>query len=281
MRTLNPRLEALAPSSLDLAVPNSGPRLMISLASLPRLASLLVFGFLGLAPGAFATASPILFYGGSFCPPHRAHLEEASRAAEFLAAQAVVFTPASDEAVQYNPVRHSASWAHVSAQERWAMTFLATRGDPRFRVSAREVARKDRNYSSSKTLLEAARTYGDQLWVLVGSDLLPKLKDWDQIDQVLGKVNLLVNAYPPHPLLPWEEVMPESLAGEYQKLSPSSWRSPQGKEIRYVNLEVPGLSSRKVRDQLERGLSTQSSLNPWVRAYIDHHQLFQGPGGRP
>ena len=71
-------------------------------------------------------------FGGTFDPPHVGHLALAEWAREALRLERVVFMPAGAPP-------HKRAAAVTSAAHRVAMTRLAVRGNPAFRVSTLEV----------------------------------------------------------------------------------------------------------------------------------------------
>ena len=239
-----------------------------------------VAAVLGMTLAAAATAGePVVLYGGSFCPPHRTHLAEARLGAQAVGASRTILVPASPGAVQYDAARKRGPWHAVGGLERLAMTWLATRGHPELEVSPVEVARPGVGYSTTRTLLEAAAVHDGPVWVLVGADVMATLPSWDRVDELLTRVNLLVNEYPPHELGALPDHLPPALAVRYRPAGIRRWRHDSGREVRFVKLDTGDLSSRRVRQAAAAGEDLTRYVPRLVARYIEHHGLF-GVGSR-
>ncbi|MGC8832903.1 MAG: nicotinate-nicotinamide nucleotide adenylyltransferase, partial [Armatimonadota bacterium] len=77
--------------------------------------------------------------GGTFDPPHIAHLRIAEEAREQMQLDAVFFVP-NKQPVHREP-------AVANAEDRYAMLILATADNPAFRVSRDELDRTTPSYS--------------------------------------------------------------------------------------------------------------------------------------
>ena len=107
--------------------------------------------------------------GGTFDPIHLGHPVCASEVAYALALDEVVFVPAGrpwqKEGREMSP-----------GEDRYAMTALATRDDPRFTVSRTEIDRPGATYTVD-TLRELAAD-GTDLFFLTGADALAQVLTW-------------------------------------------------------------------------------------------------------
>ena len=77
--------------------------------------------------------------GGTFDPPHIAHLALAHAAIEQLDLEEVIFMP-----VAKNPLKHKAM---ASPKQRLAMTSLLIEGEPKLAVSDLEISRVGQSYA--------------------------------------------------------------------------------------------------------------------------------------
>src|SRR4051812_39982917 len=109
--------------------------------------------------------------GGSFDPPHNGHLLAAGDAFDALALDRLVFIPA---AVQPLKVGQGAT----PAEHRLAMVRLLVEGDPRFVVDAIEMDRGGLSYTVDTLLTLASQWPGDELFWLIGADVLASFSKW-------------------------------------------------------------------------------------------------------
>lgn len=119
--------------------------------------------------------------GGTFDPPHLAHLIAGEAAFRALALDEVTFMPAG------------APWQKAGrevsdAEHRWAMTRLAVEGVDYFRADNREVRRDGWTYTVD-TLDEFL---GDELVLVMGADAAAGLPSWHRAAEVIARATLAV-----------------------------------------------------------------------------------------
>ena len=123
--------------------------------------------------------------GGSFNPPHLAHLVCASEAAAQLGLERVLLTPVASPP-------HKAAQCDPGPQERLALCRLAIGGDERLGVCDLEVRRGGPSYTVDTLRELHARTPEDQLTFIVGGDIAFGLPSWHEPEAVLGLARLAV-----------------------------------------------------------------------------------------
>jgi nicotinate-nucleotide adenylyltransferase len=123
--------------------------------------------------------------GGSFNPPHLAHLVCASEAATQLELARVLFTPVAR-------APHKAAEQDPGAQERLELCRLAVAADERFAVCDLEVRRGGASYTVDTLRELHARTPEDDLTFIVGGDIALGLPSWHEPEAVLGLARLAV-----------------------------------------------------------------------------------------
>jgi nicotinate-nucleotide adenylyltransferase len=123
--------------------------------------------------------------GGSFNPPHLAHLVCASEAAAQLGLDRVLLTP-----VAAPP--HKDAERDPGPQERLALCRLAIEGDERLGVCDLEVLRGGPSYTVDTLRELHARTPEDDLTFIVGGDIALGLPSWHEPEAVLGLARLAV-----------------------------------------------------------------------------------------
>jgi nicotinate-nucleotide adenylyltransferase len=123
--------------------------------------------------------------GGSFNPPHLAHLVCASEAATQLDLDRVLLTP-----VAAPP--HKDAERDPGAEERLELCRLAIVGDGRLGVCDVEVRRGGPSYTVDTLRELHARDPEDDLTFIVGGDIALGLPSWHEPEAVLGLARLAV-----------------------------------------------------------------------------------------
>lgn len=131
--------------------------------------------------------------GGTFNPVHIGHLILAEEAREKLALEKIIFVPA------FLPP-HKDSSDIAAAPERLKMVKIAIRGNKYFFASDIEINRDGRSYTID-TIKEFKRKYpDDELYFIIGSDLLQYLDDWKDVNEVIKLVKFIAVTRPGFPL---------------------------------------------------------------------------------
>ncbi|MEA2142475.1 MAG: nicotinate-nucleotide adenylyltransferase [Solirubrobacteraceae bacterium] len=123
--------------------------------------------------------------GGSFNPPHIAHLVCASEAVAQLSLDRVLLTP-----VAAPP--HKEAEQDPGPQARLELCRLAIAGDERLGVCDLEVLRGGPSYTVDTLRELHARTPEDHLTFIVGGDIALGLPSWHEPEAVLGLARLAV-----------------------------------------------------------------------------------------
>jgi nicotinate-nucleotide adenylyltransferase len=123
--------------------------------------------------------------GGTFNPPHVAHLVCASEAASQLRLDRVLLTP-----VAVPP--HKRPRNDPGASERLELCRLAAAGDERLEVCDLEVARGGPSYTVQTLRELRARMPGDELTFILGADVALGLPSWREPEAVIELATLAV-----------------------------------------------------------------------------------------
>jgi len=123
--------------------------------------------------------------GGTFNPPHVAHLVCAQEARDELGLDRVVLMPAGTPP-------HKEIAADPGARARLDLCRLAVAGDPTLRVSAIELEREGPSYTADTLRLLHEREPGDDLTFIVGADMAESLPTWHEPREVLRLARLAV-----------------------------------------------------------------------------------------
>ncbi len=131
--------------------------------------------------------------GGTFNPIHIGHLILAEEVREKLNLDKVIFVPT------YLPP-HKDNSEIAPANTRLEMVKIAIKGNGYFLASGLEIKRDGRSYTID-TLKEFKSIYPqDELYFIIGSDLLKYLDEWKDLDEIVKMVRFIVATRPGYPL---------------------------------------------------------------------------------
>jgi nicotinate-nucleotide adenylyltransferase len=189
-------------------------------------------------------------FGGTFDPPHVAHVTLAHAALDALQLDQVRWIPAGRPWQKTRTV--------TPAAQREAMVRLAIEGEPRFVLDRSELERQGPSYTLDTVRAFAAAQPEAQWFLIIGADQYAGLHTWRDWQSLLGLVTLAV-ANRPGPKLGFAPVDPEVL------------RFPH----RVVPLPMLDISATEIRERVARALPVDSMVPPAVARYIDLHQLYR------
>ena len=190
--------------------------------------------------------------GGTFDPPHHGHLALAEWARVELALDAVWFVPAGEPP-------HKRGSAPSPARHRLAMTRLAVRGNPAFRVSTLECRRRGPSYTID-TLRALARSHpGTRLHLLMGADTWATFAHWREPAAIARAAELVVA------LRPGARERPRAAAGRAGR---------SGRRVTWLSNPGLDVSSSALRARAARGRSLRYLVPDAVAHYIARHRLY-------
>ncbi|MCP5283400.1 MAG: nicotinate (nicotinamide) nucleotide adenylyltransferase [Burkholderiaceae bacterium] len=189
----------------------------------------------------------IAIFGGSFDPPHNAHVALARTAREALALDEVRWIPAGQP---WQKAR-----AMTPAVHREAMVRLAMGDEPGQVLSRIELERS--GPSVTLDTVEAFRAQEpDTEWVLlIGGDQYANLHTWRGWQRLLGLTVLAVAQRP----------------GVLAEPDPAVQQRPH----RVVPLPMLDIASTTIRAHVARGDRVDALVPPAVARYIDQHHLYR------
>lgn len=190
-------------------------------------------------------------FGGSFDPPHRAHLEVARASRGQLALDELIFVPAGR-----NPLKRTLGAA--SPRHRLRMVQLMIENEPGMSVSDIEIARGGASYTVD-TMRDFQQIRPADYWFVLGSDALDSIQQWKQPEKLFKLCRLAVVLRPPHDRGSALKNVPDTMLPF----------------IDFVELPPSAISSTLIRDHLLRGLSVDAYLAPAVAAYARANHLYE------
>jgi nicotinate-nucleotide adenylyltransferase len=184
--------------------------------------------------------------GGTFNPPHVAHLIVAQEVRETMRLDEMVLVPSHVHALK-GP-------ASAAPRHRAAMTELAVAGDAALSVDRIEIQRGGMSYTVD-TLRELREREPDTEWILVlGRDNLEELAQWREADALPDLAQVVVT----------------TRAGLE---APS--RLPFGGRCTLLPVPALDVSSTAIRQRIAAGRSIRYWVVPAVEAYIRENDLYQ------
>jgi nicotinate-nucleotide adenylyltransferase len=192
--------------------------------------------------------------GGTFNPPHLAHLICAQEAYLQLELDRVVWMPA-----RIPP--HKAVEDEPGAEHRLDLCRLAVQGDEqRFEVSDLEVTRSGPSYTVDTLEELHSRTPDSELFLIVGGDIAAGLPKWREPERVLSFATLAVAQRRGTSQTAVEEALHGIRGGE---------------RARFFDMPTIGLSSTEIRRRVRSGTPIRYLVPKAVASYIDHHRLYR------
>ena len=116
-------------------------------------------------------------FGGTFDPVHNGHVLPVEAAAMKFQLRRVIYVPA-----RLSPHKHEAP---TDPRHRVAMLALAIQNRPDWTIDLEELDREPPSYTIETLAAIQARHPGDELWLLMGTDLLAGFDRWRQPEEIL------------------------------------------------------------------------------------------------
>ncbi len=124
--------------------------------------------------------------GGTFNPPHIAHINIAKYVYSQLSYQRIIFIPS-----YISP--HKEPINNISIEDRYNMTTLAIKDYSQFSIEDYEINKKSVSYTIN-TIEHIYKTYEDiedRLTLIIGSDLIADFDKWHKAKDIADKVDII------------------------------------------------------------------------------------------
>jgi nicotinate-nucleotide adenylyltransferase len=190
--------------------------------------------------------------GGTFDPPHIAHLVMADQARDQLKLERVLFVPAGQPP-------HKLDRSVSPVEVRVAMTELAIAGHPAFELARVDVDRPGPHYTADMLALIHRAHPGDELYLLIGSDSLRDLLSWYEPVRVVAQARLAVMRRP--------NAEPDLLA--LKAALPG-----MGGRVDWVDAPWLDISSSDIQRRVRAGLSIRYLVPKAVASLIAEQGLY-------
>ncbi|WP_395058216.1 nicotinate (nicotinamide) nucleotide adenylyltransferase [Polaromonas sp.] len=196
-------------------------------------------------------------FGGSFDPPHVAHVALASAAVAQLQLDALLVIPTGQAWYKER--------ALSAPEHRLAMSQLAFDGLARVQVDPRELQRAGPSFTIDTLEALQVENPGAQLYLIIGKDQFAALKSWHR----------------------WEDLLQIAIICIADRTDPTWAEAGFNPKIRLlrplVHLQLPlmPLSATDIRRQITAGTATPQGLvrlvPEAVARYIERHRLYISP----
>lgn len=191
-------------------------------------------------------------FQGTFNPIHKVHLEVAKFAKEYYNFERILFIPA------YIPPHKSVD--KKLALHRFNMVKLAISEYNGFDISDIEYKREGNSYTYN-TILELRKAYNitdEKINFLIGTDAFIKIRTWYNTDKLKELVHFIVF----------------KRTNEFNKDDFNELRG-FGYDFEFAPMNYIDVSSTRLRENLENGISINDMELPKIREYIKEHGLYQ------
>lgn len=195
--------------------------------------------------------------GGTFDPPHLAHLALAEAARDALDLDRVLFVPAGD------PWR-KADRRVTRAAVRLELVRTAVEGLSWAEVSTAEVDREGPSYTAETVeALAAAGAPDEAWWFILGADALADMAYWHEPRRIVARARLAVARRPGRE---HEPLVTEALRAAVPDIEA---------RIDVLPMALSDLSATAIRARVRAGGSTEGMLSRQVRAAVDRFGLYR------
>ena len=186
--------------------------------------------------------------GGTFDPPHIAHLAMAQRVYDCLGLDEVCFIPAGK-------IPHKDSSETASAEDRLEMVRLSVMGNPCFSVDPIEIERGGYSYTF-ETLEALNKNNSDtEFTFIVGADSLDYMERWREPERIFRCCKIAA-------------VSREGFSDERMLFKKRELEKMFNADIEIVTMPLIAVSSTELRNQIRRGGSVRYLVRDEVLKYI-------------
>ena len=194
-------------------------------------------------------------FGGSFDPPHAAHVALVKAAVSQLALDELRVLPTGQ-------AWHK-SRTLSAAEHRLAMAELAFAGVERVRVDPREILRAGPSYTVDTLREIRLEQPGAELFLVIGEDQARSLTTWHDWEEIPKLAIICVAA------------RADSMRAEDQ--FNGQFSAPQAYQSRFCTLQMPllSVSATDIRSRIASRQGVVPLVGEPVARYIDQHHLYQ------
>ncbi len=196
--------------------------------------------------------------GGSYNPPHIAHLVIADRFAEQMELDRTYFVPAYRSPFKLN----DDSAEITTAEQRVDMLRLAIERNPTFEIETAEMEREGVSYTIDTIGFFRQRFPEARLFLLVGGDQAAAFTKWKNWQEILHAVQLCIAR------------RPYTSAPEVERAI-TFHLTVDDKQPVWIEAPILAISSTEIRERVAAGRSIRFLVPTTVERYIHTHGLYK------
>ena len=203
-------------------------------------------------PTARDSAAPqrLGIFGGSFDPPHLAHVALARCAVQQLALDKLLIIPTGQAWHKDRPL--------TAAHHRVALCELAFGGLPHTQLDTREIRRQGPTYTAD-TLNELLQTESPcELFLVIGGDQARALTTWHQWAQILENATICIA----------DRAIAKTTDVKFD------WQSLPEARTEWLSLPLIPISATDIRQRVSRSDAVETLVGDAVARYIAEHHLY-------
>lgn len=197
----------------------------------------------------------IIIFGGSFNPPHNAHLEMMLSAAEQEFCDKILILPANI------PPHKAVGNDFADTNHRINMCKILADYSEKAELCTVEIDRGGKSYMIDTVNTLSKKYQGDKLWLLVGADMVTTLKNWYKGDELISKIGVVAVGRNTVEKEKFQKAIEELKIG--------------GCEVFWLPIDTKPISSTIIREKLKNG-DCDLELPEEIFDYIKENQLYKG-----
>ena len=185
-------------------------------------------------------------FGGTFNPPHTAHLIGAELVREKFYLDRILFIPTYIPPHKEQP--------EISPAARMRMLHIAIEDNPYFQLLDLEIKRREISYTVDTIREIIAKNPGDSLYLIMGTDQALEFREWKETETLLTLLEFIIVTRPGFD----RERIDKILRGKAQFFE--------------LNIDI---SSTMIRNRIKDGKSIRYLIPKSVREYIIANGLYR------
>lgn len=205
----------------------------------------------------------IAFYGGSFDPCHNGHLKIAQKLTELFELDEFIFIPAFH-------APHKKDRKPTSAFQRYAMLCLATKDEPKIRVSKMELDLPEKPYTIETLTKLKTELPETKIFFVMGADSWQDIKTWREWEKVLTIVNIIVVTRPDYEI-DFSHVTDEIKALIIDLRGKKEFETNSGDRIYITDAVNLDISATEIRNKIN---GWQEFVPKEIEKYIEKYKIY-------
>ena len=197
----------------------------------------------------------LIFFGGTFDPPHAEHVAMVKACSEELKPDKIIIMPT------FIPP-HKKTFMTASPTQRLEMCKIAFSEIENVEVSSWELEKRGKSYSYLTMEYLAKRYEGYNIFFLMGTDMLSSFYTWKNPNLILKYATPLLCV--------------RSGEGESAEQTVGEFKTKFSKGVECLNYVGNAVSSTDVKIKKLLRLSTENTLTDTVEEYLDRFLLYDG-----